>query len=237
MIRVNCRSSFQKSDLDFLLSALSHPPGDAPGVLQEGCPIDDLLDRDEVFRALLEQNRCLTVSPQFYFYVLVRHVFVEAGLSDRDLADYVASLLAEFSKVRRLTQVQETDDRRFDYVFEMLEALQSATGPRVFFIRAHVGNTSLFLTGIFPEHVLHQAQRRGAPGLRYFENLGVSNYLTASEHQLARELQLENVLGCLGDRFGQVRHALNQLSDRLVSIERDPTVIQSMLAKWGEAGG
>lgn len=234
MIRANCRSSFQMADFDFLISSLHRKPSSgeqlqpallAGAFLKEAEGLDDLLDRQEVYKAILEAQGCLTVSPQFYFYVLVRHVLMEAGLTDRDLADYVASLLAEFSVAQRLAQVEAGDERRFNYVFELLEELQTATGPRVFLIRAHVGNVSLFFTGLFPEHIAYRAQRRGAPNLDYFENLGGANYLSASGHRMARELRLNNILECLGDRFQQVRQALNQLADRLVSIE-DYFVIQ-----------
>jgi len=215
MVRANCRSSFQPADLEFLaasLPSISQARLDTQG-------IDDLLDRPEIFKALLERHDCLKVSQQFYFYVLVRHVLVDAGLKDRELADNVASMLTDFSAQRRLSQVEDGDQQEFNYVFELLQALRSASGPRVFLIRAHVGNASLFLTGIFPEHIAHRAERRGAPGLDYFENVGGASYITASEHQMARELRLEGVLGCLGERFQAVRHALNQLSDRLLSIE------------------
>lgn len=213
MVRANCRSSFQPADLDFLAA---HLPEFSP---LEGSVLDDLLDRPELYKSLLERHDCLKVSPQFYFYILVRHVLVEAGLHDRELADYVASVLTDFSRQSRLSQVEPGDSEKFNYVFELLQALRSATGPRVFLIRAHVGNASLFLTGIFPEHIAHRAQRSGAPGLDYFENVGGANYLTAAGHQMARELHLDNVLGCLGERFQSVRHALNQLSDRLLCLE------------------
>jgi hypothetical protein len=222
MIRANCRASFQAADMDFLLANVHRDPKSTPAM--EGAELDELLDREEVYRALLDQTGCLRVSPQFYFYVLVRHVLADSGLHDRELADYVAAMLAEFAKAGRLSRAQPDDAQELNYVFEMLQALESASGPRVFFIRAHVGNYSLFMSGIFPEHLLHRALRRGAPGISYFESVGGSNYLTAAEHSLARELRLENVLGCLGDRFPSVRQALNQLSDRLVSLENIPPI-------------
>jgi len=220
MIRANCRSSFQPADVDFLFACLHGHSNRS----DQPFDLDELLDREEVYRALLDQTGCVNVSPQFYFYVLVRHVLRESGLHNRDLADYVGAMLAEFAQARRLNRAHPDDEQRFNYVFEMLQALESASGPRVFHIRAHVGNYSLFLTGIFPEHVVHRSLRSGAPGIPYFESVGGSNYLTAAEHQLARDLHLENILGCLGDRFGSVRQALNQLSDRLVSLDAVPPV-------------
>jgi hypothetical protein len=40
----------------------------------------------------------------------------------------------------------------------------------------HIGNYSLFLTGVFPERIRARAEQRGFPDLRYYESLGRSQY-------------------------------------------------------------
>ncbi|MBV9463826.1 MAG: hypothetical protein JO317_06315 [Verrucomicrobiae bacterium] len=234
MIRTNCRSSFRAPDFEFLWKCLAPTPPAAEtihpsGIVQDTAAVDELLDQPEVYRALLASHESLQVSKEFYFYVITRHALMEAGLKDRELADYVAAVLADFAESRKLHQVQAGDTERFQYVFELLQALQSATGSRVFFLRVHTGNVSLFLSGIFPEHLMHRAERRGAPGLAYFESIGGSSFAHASEHQLARELQIESTLGLLGDRFHDVRQALNQLSDRVVSLDPYSAALQALL--------
>ena len=62
---------------------------------------DAILDDPQLFTALIESRGCLTVSNHFYFYVLVRHTLKRAGIESRDVADYVAELLAEFSQAER----------------------------------------------------------------------------------------------------------------------------------------
>ena len=54
-----------------------------------------ILDLKEIHRALLESPVALPVSPSLYFYVLVRHAFVEGGIDTPELADYVAGVLVE----------------------------------------------------------------------------------------------------------------------------------------------
>ena len=55
----------------------------------------EILDLKEVLRALLETPRVVVVSPGFYFYVLVRHAFLGAGVGEPGLAEYVAGVLAD----------------------------------------------------------------------------------------------------------------------------------------------
>src|SRR5208337_1625107 len=146
---------------------------------------DLILDDEALFRALLEQRGCLRVSPHLYFYVLVRHVLRRSGLDDRNVADYVAELLSEYSRLERTQCVVPGQPSRLQYFFEMLTALQTADDHTAFCIRAHIGNHSLFLSGVFPEHLRHRAERRGAPGLSYYQQMGSASFRAASTHRLA----------------------------------------------------
>jgi hypothetical protein len=49
----------------------------------------------------------------------------------------------------------------------MLAALETADDHTAFWIRAHIGNHSLFLVGFFPEHIRHRsrAPRRSGAAL------------------------------------------------------------------------
>jgi hypothetical protein len=166
----------------------------------------------------LEQGGCLRVSPHLYFYVLVRQVLRRSGLEDRRVADYVAELLTEFSREERARCVTPGGLGRLDYFFDMLTALEKADDHTAFWIRAHIGNYSLFLSGVFPEHVRHRWERRGAPGLRYYQELGRANYRAASNHRLAAKYELADVFDTLSQRFEPTRIALNDLSERVFSL-------------------
>jgi hypothetical protein len=225
VIQANCRVQFTAADVDFILTVLGRRRDDAASLaslLADAETRDLILDDEALFRALLEQGGFLRVSPHLYFYVLVRHVLRRSGLDDRRVADYVAELLAEFSREER-SHCVVPGQGRLSYFFEMLTALQTADDHTAFCIQAHIGNHSLFLSGVFPEHILHRAKRKGAPGLRYYEDLGRANYRAASNHRLAARYDLAAVFDTLSERFEPTRRALNDLAERVFSLG-DPEV-------------
>src|ERR1039458_410533 len=186
VIQPNCRVQFTAEDIAFILDVLGRQGGaiSLASLLTDLESRDLILDNDALFHALLEQRGCLRVSSHFYFYVLVRHVLRESGIDDRSVADYVAELLAEFSRAERSRLVAPGHAGPLDYFFEMLAALQTADDRTAFYIRAHIGNHSLFLSGVFPDHIRHRAERRACPDLKYYEEMGRMNFHVASGHRL-----------------------------------------------------
>ena len=115
---------------------------------------------------------------------------------------------------------QVTDERGRQYICDMLIALTRATPEQAFLLRAHVGNYSLFLSGIFHENTQRRS-RRGAPDLKFYEQIGRTNYQMVASHATARRCELNDVYEELADRFRDVRLALNQLSDQLLNLDGD----------------
>lgn len=228
MIQPNCRVQFTAQDVEFVLEILGSKRGNAACLVQlltDEDSRDLILDDDDLFRALLERRGCLRVSCRFYFYVLVRHVFKRADLHDRAVADYVAELLAAFSETARSQCVLPGQSNPLDYFYEMVAALQKADDRTGFMLRAHIGDYSLFLSGVFPGHIRFRAESRGFPAIRYYEEIGRTHYRLAGEHRLARRYQLDNVLTTLSERFETTRRALNDLADRLLFVgENDVSV-------------
>ena len=221
MIQPNCRVQFAAEDIDFILSVLGKKIGAAEcltKLLADEDSRDLILDDEEIFRALLERGGCLRVSTHFYFYVLVRNVFRRSDIQDRAVADYVAEILAEFSRAERSRCVLPGQRNPLDYFFEMLAALRTADERTSFFIRVHIGNHSLFLSGVFPERIRFRSESRGFPDLRYYESLGQSNFRVARDHQLARRYELSDIFNTLSERFQATRRALNDISERLFSL-------------------
>jgi len=229
VIRPNCRVQFTAEDIDFILSVLGLTAGSAETLVQLLADEDSrdlILDDESLLRAVLEHQSCLRISSHFYFYLLVRHSFRRADLKERPLADYVASVLAEFSQVERTRC--HVKGQPIDYFFEMLAALQTADDTTGFYIRAHIGNQSLFMSGVFPDRIRFRSERRGSPSLTYYEGLGSMNYRVASDHRLARKYDLDGIFNTLSERFHETRVALNDLRERLVSLG-DPEVPMDFL--------
>jgi hypothetical protein len=222
VIQPNCRIQFTPEDVRFIVSVLRAKTGASAealaNLLGDEASRDLILDDEALYRALLEHRGCLRVSDHFYFYVLVRRVLRQAGIEDRAVADYVAEVLAEFSRVERWRLVVPGGSRPLDYFVEMLAALQGADDRTAFVIRAHIGNYSLFMSGVFPTRIRHRTKTRSHPNLDYYEGLGRANYRVASDHRLAHKYDLAGIFSTLARRFQATRLALNDLSDRLLAL-------------------
>ena len=217
MIRPNCRAQFAAEDIDFILSVLGPKIGTAEclvKLLADEESRDLILDDEALLHALLERPGCLRVSSRFYFYILVRQVLRRSDIQDRAVADYVAEVLAEFSRAERARCVVPGQTTPLDYFFEMLAALQTADDHTSFFIRVHIGNHSLFLSGVFPDRIRFRAETRGFPDLRYYEGLGRTQYRVASDHRLAQRYEVAQIFSTLADRFETTRLALNDIAER-----------------------
>jgi hypothetical protein len=222
MIQANCRARFTAADFDFVVRTLSRSSSESVSLvdLLADCETrDSVLDSPRLVQAILCNDVQLRISSQFYFYVLARYVLRDAGISDRKLCDYVGSLLENFSRAHFLRGPQaDGDDSPCQYISDMLIALSRATPDEAFLLGAHVGNYSLFISGIFHENTQRRSLR-GAPDLGFYEKIGRCNYQLVASHATAKRCELDDVYAELADRFRDVRLALNQLADRLLNLD------------------
>jgi hypothetical protein len=223
MIRANCRARFTAADFDFVVRTLSRSRGEGVSLvdlLSDADTRDSILDHPLLVETILGNGGQLRISSQFYFYVLARHVLQQAGIGDRKLSDYIASLLETFSRASQLHSPDEVGNCAHEYISDILIALTRATPQQTFLLRAHVGNYSLFISGIFHENTQRRSLR-GAPDIGFYEQIGRTNYQLLASHETARRCELNDVFSGLADRFHDVRLALNELSDRLLHLDED----------------
>src|SRR6202023_1706366 len=224
MIRANCRARFTAADFDFIVRTLARSQTDQVSLVDLLSDVetrDSILDHPRLVDAILNHCGHLRISSQFYFYVLARHVLQQGGIGDRKLCDYVASLLETFSRANQLQVCDEISNRAQEYISDMLIALTRATPEQAFLLRAHIGNYSLFISGIFHPAVAGQRSLRGGPDLEFYEQVGRTNYQLVASHAAARRCELSDVYEGLAGRFHEVRLALNQLSDQLLNLDDD----------------
>lgn len=223
MIRANCRERFTASDFDFVVRTLARSQTDCVSLvelLSDHATRDAVLDSPRLVDSILCHAGHLSISSQFYFYVLARHVLQQAGINDRKLCDYVASLLETFSRISGMQAPHLADERGCQYISDMLIALTKASPEQAFLLRAHVGNYSLFISGIFHENT-QRRRLRGGPDLNFYEQIGRANYQMVASHATARRCELSDVYEELADRFREVRLALNRLSDQLLNLDEE----------------
>lgn len=231
VIQPRCRARFTAADVDFVMKVLGKDPNDEHALAQllaEESSRDLILDDESLFRAVLERTHCLRISSHLYFYVLVRRVLKESGIADREVADYVAELLASYAQPGASSKGSLLSSGSQQTFVEMLFATHQGDQQSSFMLRAHIGDTALFLCGMFPERIAARSRRTGAPGLGYYETIGQQQYAIASNDRLAEEYNVAEVLAKLADQFQGTRTALNDLSDRLISLgdaQQDPGLL------------
>src|SRR5919205_193497 len=126
MIQANCRARFTAADFQFIIRALARSPNDGVSLvdlLSDSETRDLVLDNPRLVDAILNNAGHLSISSAFYFYVLARHVFQRAGIHDRKLCDYVASLLEAFSRAKGLRELHVNEELGRQYISDMLIAL------------------------------------------------------------------------------------------------------------------
>lgn len=88
---------------------------------------------------------------------LTERNFSKVGLRARELPPYVAGILMDFIHVDRLYKIRDSRGQRLEDVGEMLlegdmrHRAQSLERERS--VRKHIGDFTLFFTGMFPEHI------------------------------------------------------------------------------------
>ena len=80
-----------------------------------------------------------------------------AQLDDHRIANYIAGLLVDFCHVENVYRIRDTKGKRLEDVGEMLIASHPLLEGRSFIyereVRKHIGDYTLFLMGLFPEHI------------------------------------------------------------------------------------
>jgi hypothetical protein len=212
MIRPNVRASFGRREAEILVS-LAGAEGEMR-LREQG--IDALLDDAALVRTLLRRGGVSTAPAPLVFYLLVRHALLEREVRDRQLADYTAALLLEFGRLTRpAPEEEESPLPRTLYLADILAELERARGEREFRLRAHLGNLALWMAGVFPDHITHRVQRRGAPPLSYSDELGAAGFRSAAGMELAMRYGMGELFLRVSQEFTSVRSALNGLSDAL----------------------
>jgi hypothetical protein len=212
------RNRFTTADLEFIASVIA--PHEQRTHLEnlwaDPVALREMLDHKEVLRAILDSPATLRVSGRFYFQVLVRHAFLQAGLADAELADHVAGVMAQgicASPDDPLENVATGFTRASDFI----SLIRRSHGRMRFHLHAAAGNKFLMLTGIYPEFLNHRRETSGGPDLDYYENFARRAYRAAADHPGAGP-RARKTLGALADSLPTARRSLNRLAEELVFL-------------------
>jgi hypothetical protein len=142
---------------------------------------------------------------------------------DSEVAGYLADLLVEFTFVERLYKLRDAMGRRLDDVGEMLiesnPLLAASSFEREREVRKHIGDYTLFFTGMFPEYL-----RRPRRSLRldYFVDYvkaGKESYGVVSKFDQFEYRKAAPLFRRLAENFELCVFGLNRVRDELREMQ------------------
>lgn len=123
-------------------------------------------------------------------------------LNSIDVSNYLANMLAVFLRTSRFYQIQKYDEKQYQYIIDMIEEIRYSDTIRKFYIYCHIGNYALFFTGMFPEYIGHKFRyKKTFIDSRYYVDFGKTYFCLASEHDMARQHELDDTLRSLSEGF------------------------------------
>ncbi len=156
-----------------------------------------------------------------------RNFAVHLGWPDGDVIRYLAGVLIDFVHVDRLYKIRTAQGRRVEAIAEMLaegdllHGAQSVDRERE--VHKHIGDYTLFMTGIFPEFVRRLRASRSvtsSDALLDFVQVGKRSYWIVSEYRYGSYAEKAPFFKKLSENFelcvyglGYVRADLDRLRD------------------------
>jgi len=177
--------------------------------------LDDILKDKRLWMGIVKSEKIEHVSSSLFFYLAIQHYLDEVGITDIDIVDYVSGVLHGFVEHKKMTKV---GTYHFEHVVDLRYAAKAATEEHLkFSLSRHLGNYTLYVSGMFPEHL---ERSRSILGVKDFEDMGREGFARAVESDYAGSTGQHPVLSWLVDHFHVVRGKLNHFSMELQSAQK-----------------
>ena len=213
------RNRFSGSDFEFLASMLA--PGGQRHHLEklwsDPEALHEILDLKAVFHGLLNSPATLNVSPRFYFYVLVRHAFLQADLTDAEMANYVSGLLTNRMCPSPDDPLQDIT-HGFTHASDFIAIISNSKGRMRFHLQVAAGNQFLVLAGLYPDFLRKRCEKTGTPDLEFYETFAQRAYRGAADHHRFAGNHSRRLLGALSEAMPLARRSLNRLAEEFVFL-------------------
>ncbi len=251
-------ASFPDRDILFMLETLLPQRSDKEHLVEvvkgdEGF-IEAMLGDDRLFdRVMSQESILLQITPKLFFRVLLRQARKDLGeesytieirsrqkipvfdsdrvvdlLSDRKVCDYLAEMLASFTRIESFTwpvRVRKGIWHRYRFsdldIDGLIRLCQSLDEDYSFSLYRRIADGCLFITGMFPEYVEAQGYwpterisgGRGGRDLEGYEEEGRRFYKLAAQQEEAAMMELREVLDTLAGSFTLAEKPLKFLSE------------------------
>src|SRR6478752_7633470 len=162
---------------------------------------------------------------QLFQDLVGRHYAEEIGIRDPQIVAYVSHLLAEFCDVEQLYKIRDAFNRPLSDVGEMLLESDPIYGPAPSFdrerqVRKHIGDYSLFFTGMFPQGLNHYRLRRTRmESLIDFVKAGKESYYIVSKFEHFEYAKVAPLFRKMSCEFERLVYGLNQVKNELEEMQ------------------
>jgi len=149
----------------------------------------------------------------------------EIGIRDPGVVIYVAHLLAEFCNAEQLFKIRNAAGKPLTDIGEMLLESNPVFGPAPSFdrerqVRKHIGDYTLFFTGMFPESINHLRLRRDRlESFIDWVKAGKESYYIVSKFNFFEYTKVAPLFERLSDHFEQCVYGLNCVKNELQEMQ------------------
>jgi hypothetical protein len=160
------------------------------------------------------------------FAGLVESAFcVDVGFCNPRLNDYIVRLLIEFIHIDSACRMGDDGGARLETIASMLAWIQkneqNVDKPERRDAYLHVGDYTLFWTGVFPEGLRRRREGVNPNMLAVYVDRGKESYAIASELTDEDGQPPRSVLRCLSEEFETCAHGLRLVREGWEELERD----------------
>ena len=168
----------------------------------------------------------MRISPDHPLQRLFADLVAKELPADREVAAILANLLIDFVQIDHLYRIRNCRGKRLQEVGEMLVESNPMLGARSFErereVRKHIGDYTLFLTGMFPEYVATLTRR----GLRLdsiidYVKAGKESYRIVAAFDQFEYRHVAPLFRRLAEHFEYCVHGLNRVKSDLEGLREE----------------
>jgi len=158
-----------------------------------------------------------------------RHYADEVGLRDAEMNAYIAAMLSDFCHSEHLHMIRNAAGRPLDDVGELLLEADPVYGPAPSFdrerqVRKHIGDYTLFFTGMFPESLnRYRLRNRRLESLIDFVKAGKESYYIVSKFEYFEYAKVAPLFARLSEHFEECVYGLNGVKNELNELQHTIT--------------
>src|SRR5438034_10441022 len=162
---------------------------------------------------------------QLFMDLVARHYAHEIGIRDPEVVGYVAHLLTEFCDADQLFKLRNIANKPLSDVGEMLLESDPVYGEAPSFdrerqVRKHIGDYTLFFTGLFPESLNHyRLRRQRLESFVDFMKAGKESYYIVSKFEHFEYAKVAPLFARLSQHFEQCVYGLNLVKNDLEEMQ------------------